>query len=124
MTPKLVFSVAAAVTGVIGLAYVAAPAVMLGTIGLPPEPPIVYVTRRHGAALLGFSAILWFARKAGPSPTRHAIVTGGFAVTALLAVLSIAGVLGGTVGPGAWRSVVVEAVLAAGFAYLLLTEKR
>ena len=123
MTPKLVFSVGAAVTGVLGLAYLAAPALMLGSVGISPEQATVYMTRRYGAALLGYSAVLWFARAAAASPARHAIAVGGFVVTALLAVLSLAGVLGGTVGPAAWRSVVFEALLAAGFGYLLVTEK-
>ena len=78
MTPKLVFSVAAAVTGVLGLAYLAAPDLMLGSLGVSPEQATVFMTRRYGAALVGYSAILWFARAAAASPARHAIGTGGW----------------------------------------------
>ncbi len=45
-------------------------------------------------------------------------------MTALVTLLSLGGVLTGTIGPGAWGAVVIEAVLAGGFLYYFLAERR
>ncbi len=38
-------------------------------------------------------------------------------MTTLLTLLSVAGIVTGAIGPGAWGAVVIEALLAAGFLY-------
>jgi hypothetical protein len=123
MSSRRVFSIAAIVTGALGLAFLIAPDFMLAGWGVKADHAIVFMTRRYGAALFGYAVILWFARAAAASPARHAIATGGFVVTAVVAVISLFGVLSGTVGPMAWSAVVIEVLLAAAFGYLLLTEK-
>lgn len=82
-----------------------------------------YVGRRYGGVVLGYAAILWLARAAGPSPARTAILGGGALVTGLVTALSAGGVLSGTVGPGAWGAVAIEALLTAGFVYYFLAER-
>jgi uncharacterized membrane protein len=54
---------------------------------------------------------------------RAAILGGGAFVTALVALVSLAGVLAGTIGPGAWAAVVIEALLAGGFLYYFRAER-
>ena len=124
MTPKLVFSAAAAATGVLGLAFLAAPVFMLASWDVKGDPAAVFMTRRYGVMLFGYGVVLWLARTAAATPARHAIATGGLVVTAVVAVISLLGVLQGIVGPAAWSAVVIEALLAAGFAFVLFTEKR
>jgi hypothetical protein len=41
-----------------------------------------------------------------------------------MTLLSLAGVLSGIVGPGAWGAVVIEAVLALAFAYYLAADRK
>ena len=45
-------------------------------------------------------------------------------VTALVTLLSEWGVLSGTIGPGAWGAVVIEAVLTGGLVYYFLAERK
>lgn len=123
MSLKTVFSIAAVLTGALGAAWLLAPAFMLDGWGMTSDAATIYMARRYGSLFFGYSAILWFARIAGASPARHAIVTGGFVVTTVMAVVSLAGVLGGTIGQMAWSAVVIEVLLAAAFGYLLVTER-
>jgi hypothetical protein len=123
MSLKAVFSIAAVLTGALGVAWLLAPAFMLDGWGMTTDAATVYMARRYGGQFFGYADILWFARAAGASPARHAIVTGGLVVTTILAAVSLVGVLGGVAGPMAWSAVVVEALLAAAFGYLLVTER-
>lgn len=74
--------------------------------------------------LFGLAAIVWLARKAGPSVGRTAVLGGGAFVGALVALVSCLGVVSGTVGAGAWVTVAIEGVLAAGFLYFLLADRK
>lgn len=78
-----------------------------------------FVGRRYGAAFLGYAAMLWLSRASGPSSARTAILGGGALVAAMVTVLSLAGVITSTIGPGGWITVVIEALLTAGFLYCL-----
>jgi hypothetical protein len=64
------------------------------------------------------------SRAAGASAARAAILGGGAFVTALVTLLSLLGVLTGTIGPGAWGAVVIEAGLTGGFVYYLMAERK
>jgi hypothetical protein len=124
VTTRTVFSVTAILTFLLGVAWMTAPAIMLDGWGLPADAATVYMSRRCGGLFLGYTAILWFARAAGASPARHAIATGGFVVTVVMAVLSLMHAAGSANAPAAWIAVAIEVALAAAFGYLLLTEKR
>jgi hypothetical protein len=124
MTVKSVYSIAAALTFALGTAWLLAPAFMLAQWGLAGDAPTAYMSRRLGGMFFGYAAILWLARHAEASPARHAISAGGLVVTAVMAGVSLFGVLAGTIGPAAWSAVVIEVALAAAFASLLLAETR
>jgi nitrate reductase gamma subunit len=113
------FSVSAALTAFLGVVWLFFPAAMLALWGVEQHANAVtiYMGQRYGGLFFGYTVILWLARRSPPSPTRRAILAAGFAATAVLAVISLFGVLTGTVGPAAWTAVVVEALLAVAFGY-------
>ena len=117
---KALFSAAAVLTLLLGLAWLLIPAVMLESWGVGGDAVTLYVARRYGALFFGYCTILWFAREAPASPARTAILAGGLVVSTLMAVVSAVGVLTGTVGPLVWSAAAVEVLLAAGFGYQLL----
>jgi uncharacterized membrane protein len=96
---------------------------MLSSWSVQTDGVGVYVGRRYGGLLFGYAAILWLCRAAGPSAARAAILGGGAVVSTLVALLSLWGVVTGTIGPGAWGAVVIEALLAGGFLYYFLVER-
>ena len=82
------------------------------------------MARRYGGLFFGYSAILWLTRGAPASAARTAILAGGAVVTAIMTIVSAVGVLTGVVGTAVWGVVVVEALLATGFTYYLVSERR
>ena len=120
---KLFLSVVALLMVLLGSGWLFAPESMLAQWGVHSDATGVYVGRRYGAILFGYAAILWLARSAAPSAARAAILGGGALVTALITLVSLAGVLTSTIGRGAWGAVVVEAVLTGGFLYYYLAER-
>ena len=114
---KTLFSVAAGVTLLLGVGWLAFPQAMLSWWSVESDAVGVYVARRYGGLLFGYATILWLGRSSTSSPARTAILAGGAVVTGVMTILSLFGVMTGVVGPAAWGAVVIEAVLAAGFIY-------
>jgi hypothetical protein len=118
---KTLFVATAALTLFLGVAWLFFPEAMLASWNVEAGQSIVYMSRRYGALLFGYVAILWLARNAVASPARTAILVGGLAVTALMSVVSLLGLTAGVIGPVAWSAVAIEAGLAVAFLYFLVT---
>ncbi|HET8645468.1 MAG TPA: hypothetical protein VFO85_08285 [Vicinamibacteria bacterium] len=97
---------------------------VLSSWGVRTDAVGVYMARRYGGLFFGYLVILWMARASHGSPAHTAILAGGFIVTALMAVVSLVGLLSGLVGPMVWSAVAVEVLLAAFFAYHYLADRR
>jgi hypothetical protein len=120
---KLFLTVVSILMVLLGAGWLFAPETMLGWWSVQSDATGVYMGRRYGGLLFGYAAILWLCRSAGPSAGRTAVLGGGAFVTALVALLSLWGVVSGTIGPGAWGAVVIEAALAGGFLHYLQAER-
>jgi hypothetical protein len=121
---KTFLSIVAILMLLLGAGWLFAPKAMLASWGVASDTVGVYLGQRYGGLLLGYAAILWRCRTAGPSSARSAVLSGGAAAASLLTLLSLWGVLAGTIGPGAWAAVVIEALLAGGFCYYALAEPK
>jgi carboxyl-terminal processing protease len=117
------FSVASMLLVLLGIGWLLFPETMLDRWAVGTDAVGIFVARRYGALLLGFAAMLWYGRSSGPSPARTAILGGAAFAAAAVAAVSFSGVITRTVGPGAWLTAVIEAVLAAGFLFFLLTSR-
>lgn len=117
MTLKTLFSMAAGLSLVLAVSWVFFPATMLRSWNASTDEITVYMSRRYGGLLFGYTVMLWMSRNAPPSPARRAIVVAGFVLSCVMTALSLMGVLSGTIGPSAWGAVVVEALLLVGFGY-------
>ncbi len=79
------------------------------------------VGRRIGAVYLGIALLLFLGRSAPPSDLRSSICVGMFVSLAILAGLGLFELRSGRAGNGILVAAVSEIVLAAGWAWLLLT---
>lgn len=120
---KTFLSVASVLVLALGAAWLFLPETMLARWAVRTDATGLYLGRRYGASLFGYAAMLWLAARAPDSAGRTAVLVGGALVAGLLALVSLAGVVTGLVGPGAWATVAIEAVLASGFVYLLLARR-
>jgi hypothetical protein len=121
---RLFLSVVSILMLLLGVGWLFFPETMLGWWGVQSDATGIYVGRRYGSLLFGYAAILWLSRSAGSSAGRTAILGGGAFVTTLVTLLSLWGVVTGTIGPGAWGAVIIAAALAWGFLYYFLGERR
>ncbi len=102
----------------LGVRFIFAGGSVLKEWGLEETAGSIVLFRRLGAIYLGLALMFFLARGAAPSDLRSAVclVTGG--AIALLAGLGIFEFLARRVRVGIFRSVVGEAVLAAGFVWV------
>ena len=102
----------------LGLRFIFAGGSMLKEWGVEATAGSLILFRRIGAMYLALALMFFLGRAAAPSDLRSAVclVMGG--AIALLAGLGLFEFLARRVGPGVFRSVVAEAVLAAAFVWV------
>jgi len=79
-----------------------------------------YALQWFGITLVSLSTLNWGARNLASSEARRAIVVPNLVHGVLGLVLSLLGVLQGTVNAVGWSSVAIYALLSAGFGLLLV----
>lgn len=114
---KNLFGLTAGLTLILGIGWLFFPQTMLSWWSVQSDGVGLYMARRYGGLLFGYTTLLWLGRGSPPSPARTAILAGGAVVTSVMTLLSLLGVVTGVVGPGAWSAVAIEAVLAVAFLY-------
>jgi len=118
MTFQIMALITTAAGCLLGLRFIFAGVSVLKEWGLEATAGSLVVFRRIGVIYLGLALMFLLGRDAAPSDLRSAVclVTGG--VIALLACLGLLEFLARRVSAGIFRSVVGEAVLAAGFLWV------
>ena len=88
----------------------------LGAAGL-------FTARVYGASLAGNLMLTWYARDAGKSTARRAIILDLFIYDAIGLVVTLINVLNGTLNWLGWGIVVVYLFFTVGFGYFWFTNK-
>ena len=119
---RIFFLFASALTALLGMLWLTLPAFLLNGWGIDAADAItLYLGQRMGALYLGLAVLFGMAARGGTGRMRSAILAGGAVGTGLMAVLSVMGALSGVVvGPAIWMAAVLEGIMAASFAYLLV----
>ena len=113
-------AVAASIAGLLlGLGWLFAGGLVLKRWGLEENPLGLLVGRRLGAAYCGIALMLFLGRSAPPSELRSAVCIAMLVALSLLAVLGLVEFKAKRAGKGMLVSVVLEVLLAAGFATAL-----
>jgi len=119
------FTTAAVATSIValllGLGWLFAGGLVLKRWGLVANPLGLLLGRRLGAAYCGIALMLFLGRSAPPSELRSAVCIAMLVVLSLLAILGIIEFKAKRAGKGILVSVVIEVLLAAGFAAALFT---
>lgn len=103
---------------VLGLRFIFAGGSVLNEWGVEASAGSLILFRRIGAIYLALALIFFLGRSASPSDLRSAVCLVTGAAIALLSALGLFEFLARRVGAGVFRSVVGEAVLAAGFVWV------
>ncbi len=108
-------AVNAVISMAFGLAFTLAPVQALAPYGVELPPPGLLVSRLFGATLIGYGIITWLMRAADAGAQRSLAIALTVA-DGVGTVISIWGVLSGTVNALGWSSVAIYGLLCAGFA--------
>ena len=101
----------------LGLRFIFAGASVLKEWGIEATDGPLVICRRIGALYLGLALMFFLGRTAAPSDLRSAVCLGVGGAIALLACLGLFEFWAGRVRSGIIVPAIVEAVLAAGFAW-------
>ena len=118
MTFRVMAFVMACAGCLLGLRFIFAAGSVLHEWGLDATAGSLVVARRIGAIYLGLALMFFLGRAAAPSDLRSAACLVMAGAIALLACLGLFELRAGRVGTGILRSVVAEALLAAGFVWV------
>jgi hypothetical protein len=102
----------------LGLRFLFASGAVLKEWGIEATAGSLVVSRRIGAFYLGLALMFFLGRRAAPSHVRSAVCLVAVGGIALLACLGLFEFRARRVNAGIFRSVVAEAVLAAGFIWV------
>ena len=117
MKLSTMFIIYAVISAIFGLTFIFIPETMLILYGMKLSPGGITIARLFGAALLEFALLSWFARNAGDSEARKAIILAIFVGEAVGFIVALFGQLSGVVNALGWSTVAVYLLLALGFGY-------
>ena len=115
MRLTLTLAVAGIGSFLFGLAYMLVPASLLSLYGITLDPSNQWVARYFGAALLGFAAILWLARKVASGPALRAVLVGAFVASTTGLVVAIFELVYGPGSTLVWSTALIYFLLSLGF---------
>jgi hypothetical protein len=119
MTFKLVCIINSVLALGFGIAFVIAAEPTMAMYAIEGAPGLtpggLLIVNLLGAAFIGFGVVSLQARDAADSVARRAIALGFVVGNVIGAVMAILGVTSGTVNTLGWSTVVIYALLAAGF---------
>ena len=117
---KTLMIIKAVVCLTLGIPILLVPEFVYYLFGTSLNPGGVFAAREYGAALIGTLMITWFARNAGQSQARWAIILGLCIYDAIGFVITLIATLTGVLNPLGWSAVVLYLFFAVGFGYFLV----
>jgi hypothetical protein len=118
MTFRTLMTIKAVVCLAFGPAMVIAPGFVMSILGITLGPDVALPAREYGAALCGNLLLCWFARNAGPSATRRAIILALLVYDAIGFLATLQTQLAGFLNPMGWLIIVIYLFFTLGFGYL------
>ena len=117
MKLSTLFTGNAIVSALFGLTFVSVPETAMSFYGATLSPGGALVARLFGAVLLGIAVLTWFARNAGESEARKAIILSRFVCETAGFIVALFGQLAGAVNALGWSTVAIYLLFALGFGY-------
>ena len=117
MKLNVVFTIAAILMFILGLAQLLAPAAMATEAGMGESlsPAFLMTIRFAGVEFFGLGLIAWLVRNTEASKARDAVTLGFTIYFALHALTSLYGQLTSISSPVGWVAVVIQGLLTVGF---------
>jgi len=117
MNLKTLMIIKAVVCLSLGLLLLFAPSFTFSLFGASVTNDGTFPAQEYGAALIGTLLLTWYARNAGESPARRAIILDLFIYDAIGVVITLIAQLSGVFNFLGWGIVVIYLFFAVGFGY-------
>jgi len=117
MNLKTLMIIKAVVCLVLGSLLLLAPTFGFSLFGASVTGDGTFPAQEYGAALIGTLFLTWFARNAGESQARRAIILDLFIYDAIGVVISVIALLSGMFNFLGWGILVIYLFFAVGFGY-------
>ena len=108
----------------LGVPILIAPVFLYSLFGASLNPGGVFAAREYGASLIGNLMLTWFARNAGESDARRAIILALCVYDAIGFVITLIAQFSGALGPLGWFAAAIYLFFAVAFGYFLLPQKK
>lgn len=117
MKLSTLFTINAIIAAIFGLTFVLVPETSFSLYGFNLSPGGIIIARLFGAALLGYAVLTWFARNAGESEARKAIILAMVFSETVSFIVALLAQFSGAVNALGWSTVIIYLFLALGFGY-------
>jgi len=103
-----------------GVLLLAIPDKLLSIFGATLGDGGIFTAREYGASLFGNLFLCWFAKNAGESDARRAIILALFVYDLIAFVMTAITVIAGVLNPLGWSIVFIYLFFTLGFGYFLV----
>lgn len=124
MSFKTLAVITAIVALVLGIGYLVFGTVIVGRWLIQPTDGVLLLGRRIGCLYLGLSVMYFLARSAPVSVARTALSAGTAVALLLLALFGVYELASGHAGRGILASAALELLIALGYIWILVRERR
>lgn len=119
MSLKNLFVIKAIVCLSFGILLLAIPDKLLSIFGATLSDGGIFTAREYGSSLFGNLFLCWFARNAGESDTRRAIILALFVYDLIAFVMTTITVVSGVLNVLGWAIAIIYLFFTLGFGYFL-----
>jgi hypothetical protein len=123
MKLNMFLMIATVVAAVFGLAFLIVPAELVALYGPRLNPVAVVVGRIAGSTILAFAIIYWGGRNGKGAEALKAGLVAGCVTNGLDALIMLHATWTGIVNAMGWSAVVINGLLAVGFAYFAWSKR-
>ena len=120
MSLKNLMVIKALVCLAFGTLLLAVPDKLLSIFGATLGDGGMFTAREYGASLFGNLFLCWFAKNAGGSDARRAIILALFVYDLIAFVMTAITVISGVLNPLGWSIVLIYLFFTLGFGYFLV----
>ena len=123
MKLNIFLMIATVVAGVFGIAFLIVPAELVAFYGPRLNPAGIVVGRIAGSTILAFAIVYWGARNGKGAEALKAVLVAACISNGLDALIMLHATWTGIVNAMGWSAVVINGLLAAGFAYFAWSKR-
>ena len=124
MSFRTIAVITAIVALALGVGYLVFGTLVVGRWQIQPTESVLLLGRRIGCLYLGLAVMYFLGRSAPLSVARTALSAGTAVALSLLALFGVYELIAGHAGSGILASVAIESLIALGYIWILLTERR